>query len=44
MLVKQENRNNFLSFIKNHIIDYGYGLILTMRNDEIEMFRCNKSF
>lgn len=37
MLVKQEDRNNFLSFIRNHISDEGYGLILTMGDGETEM-------
>lgn len=37
MLVKQEDRNKFLSFIRDHLTNEGYGLLLTMGDGEIEM-------
>ena len=37
MLVKQEDRNQFLSFIRDHLNENGYGLILTMGDGKTEM-------
>lgn len=37
MLVQQEDRNKLLSFIRDHITNEGYGLILTMGDGEIEI-------
>ena len=37
MLVRQEDRNQFLSFIRAHIKENGYGLILTMGDGETEI-------
>lgn len=36
MLVNQEDRNRFLTFIRDHLDEDGYGLILTMGDGEYE--------
>ena len=37
MLVNQEDRNHFWTFIRNHLDEDGYGLILTMGDGEYEV-------
>ena len=37
MLVNQEDRNRFLTFIRDHLDEDGYGLILTMGDGECEV-------
>ena len=37
MLVNQEDRNHFLTFIRNHLDEDGYGLILTMGDGKYEV-------
>ena len=37
MLVNQEDRNRFLTFIRDHLDEDGYGLILTMGDGEYEV-------
>lgn len=37
MLINQEDRNRFLTFIRDHLNEDGYGLILTMGDGEYEV-------